>query len=353
MQGTMCRKEVGAMTGATRTTTMFKLYCVRLAVRAVLFAACVYLFITNRSALDPSRAFGPAHGLSFLNVAFLFLVGDMLTKFLKKARISMGSLKQYRRYHIPTDETIGARARVVVRNLVGGQYLELAQDKANEVWEAVSQPGKTAEAIRAEVAYMFDEIRETGTLSLKYARRLLNNPRFLDLMRFNDEYLEVDAPARARLRLKRWGEIAPVLIFWVVFNAVIAAALALTGNLVAEVAILWAMFYFVFDVFSVVVWCPIQIWFMRNRCCATCQIFNWDGIMAATPLIFVGGWFGWPILALAVVVLLRWEIAAVRHPERFDESTNARLSCAQCTEQLCRIRGKIEPRAPRADKMSA
>ena len=47
-----------------------------------------------------------------------------------------------------------------------------------------------------------------------------------------------------------------------------------------------------------------------------------------------------PILAL--VVLVRWEVAAFRHPERFDESTNARLSCAQCTEQLCRIRGKIE-----------
>jgi len=89
------------------------------------------------------------------------------------------------------------------------------------------------------------------------------------------------------------------------------------------------------------VWCPIQIVFMRNRCCATCQIFNWDGIMAATPLLFVGGWFGWSILAIALIVLVRWEVTAFQHPERFSESTNARLSCAQCTEKLCRIRGKI------------
>jgi hypothetical protein len=179
---------------------------------------------------------------------------------------------------------------------------------------------------------------------MRYVRKLLNSPRFLDFIRFNDEYLEVDAPERARLRTRRLGEIGPVLVFWVVMNAVVAIVLALTGNLTHEAAFLWSMFYFMFDVFSVVVWCPIQIWFMRNRCCATCQIFNWDGIMAATPLLFVGGWFGWTIVALALVVLLRWEVTAFRHPERFSESTNARLSCAQCTERLCRIRGKIEAR---------
>lgn len=332
------------MADAVETTRMFKLYCVRLALRIVLFIACIVIFVINRPMLDPSRTFGPAQGLNFIDVAFVFFVGDMLTKFSQNARISMGSLKQYRRYHIPTDMTLDARAREVVKGLVGGQYLELAQQKANELWQLLRRPGETSAAIRAEVTTTLDELRETGELSVSYVRKLLNNPRFLDFMHFNDEYLEVDAPVRARLRLKRLGEIGPVIVFWIVFNALIAIVLWLTGNLTPEVAVLWAMFYFMFDVFSVVVWCPIQIVFMRNRCCATCQIFNWDGIMAATPLIFVGGWFGWPIVALSVIVLLRWEIAAARHPERFDESTNARLSCVQCTEKLCRIRGKITPR---------
>ena len=331
------------MAAAVETTRMFRLYCVRLAVRFVLFGACIAVFVLNRPMLDPNRTFGPAYGFNFVDLAFIFLLGDMFTKFLKKARISVGSLKQYRRYHIPTAATAGGWSCDTLRSLVNGQLVELARERAEQLRDMAANPAKMRDAFRVELVRMAGEARETGELSLSYTRRLLNNPRFLDFVRFNDELLEVDAPERARLRVKRYGEIVPVLVFWVAFNAVIAIALALTGNLVPEVALLWAMFYFVFDVFSVVVWCPLQVWFMRNRCCATCQIFNWDGVMAATPLIFVGGWFGWTILAVAVVVLLRWEVAAAQHPERFDESTNARLSCAQCTEKLCRIRGKVAP----------
>ena len=331
-----------SMQSAGKSTKMFRLYCVRLAVRCVLFAACVVAFVINRPALDPSRTFGPALGVNLVDVAFLVMLADLATKFFERADISMGSLKQYRRYQIPTKVTAGDSARQMVKTTVGSQAVEYVRQKADELRDAISQPAKTGEAIRSELMRAVDEFRETGEVSLAYARKLLNNPRFLDFVRFNDEYLEVDAPQRARLRTKRLGEIGPVLVFWIVFNAAIAIALALTGNLTHEAAFLWAMFYFMFDVFSVVVWCPIQLFIMRNRCCATCQIFNWDGIMAATPLLFVGGWFGWTIILLALVVLVRWEVAAFRHPERFDESTNARLSCAQCTEQLCHLRGKIE-----------
>ena len=330
------------MDAGVKTTKMFRLYCVRLAVRCVLFVACIVAFIVNRPLLDPSRTFGPAYGFNLVDIAFVVMLADLATKFFQRADISMGSLKQYRRYHIPTKATAGECARETVKSLVGSQAVEYVRQKADELREAISQPAKTGAAIRLELMRTVDEFRETGEVSLAYVRKLLNNPRFLDFVRFNDEYLEVDAPARARLRTKRLGEIGPVIVFWIALNAAVAIILAVTGNLTHETAFLWTMFYFMFDVFSVVVWCPLQLVFMRNRCCATCQIFNWDGIMAATPLIFIGGWFGWTIFALALVVLVRWEVAAFRHPERFDESTNARLSCAQCTEQLCRIRGKIE-----------
>ena len=326
---------------AVETTAMFRLYCVRLAVRCVLFAACVVVFVTNRSALDPSKTFGIAGGLNLVDVAFVVMVADLATKFFEHARISMGSLKQYRRYQIPTTATAGKRARETVKTLVGGWAVEYTREKAEAFREAMLHPEKASNAVRIGFQNAVNEFRETGEVSFSYVRTLLNNRRFLDFIRFNDRYLEVDAPVRARLRAKRFAEIGPVIIFWIVLNAVIAIVLAVTGNLTHEAAFLWSMFYFMFDVFSVVVWCPIQIVFMRNRCCATCQIFNWDGAMAATPLLFVGGWFGWTIIALSVVVLVRWEVAAARHPERFDESTNARLSCAQCSEKLCRIRGKI------------
>ena len=323
---------------------MFKLYCVRLAVRMGIFIACVVEFVVDRPMLDPWRTFGPAYGVNLVDVAFVVMFLDLLTKFFERANISMGSLKQYRRYHIPTNETAGGRARDMVRSFVGDELLEYARQTLDTVRDTVTRPVETADAIRLELLRMVDEARETGRVSMRYARKLLNNPRFLDFIRFNDEYLEVEAPERARLRTRRMSEIGPVFVFWVALNAIVAIALAVTGNLTHESAFLWAMFYFMFDVFSVVVWCPIQVWLMRNRCCATCQIFNWDGVMAATPLVFVGGWFGWTIIFLALVVLLRWEITAFRHPERFSESTNARLSCAQCAERMCRIRGKIEPR---------
>ena len=135
-----------------------------------------------------------------------------------------------------------------------------------------------------------------------------------------------------------------MIVFWVGGNAAVAVVLRLMGLLNATTAFMWSVFFFLFDMVSVVLWCPIQRWFMRNRCCSTCQIFNWDAIMFATPLIFVRGWYGWVILGLSLVILLRWEVVAARHPERFDESTNARLTCAQCTERLCQIRGKVRPR---------
>ena len=334
-------KGASVKKAAVETTNMFRLYCVRLAVRSALFVACVAVFVVNRPLLDPDRTFGPAYGLNLVDVAFVLMLLDLATKFIKRAHISMGSLKQYRRYQIPTTATVGERARDTLKQLVGNQALDYVREKADVLREAMMQPAKTRNAIRLELLRTAEEFRETGEVSLAYVRKLLNNRRFLYFVRFNDELLEVNAPERARLRARRLAEIGPVIIFWIVWNAAIALVLFFTGNLTHEAAFLWAMFYFMFDVFSVVVWCPIQIVFMRNRCCATCQIFNWDGIMAATPLFFVGGWFGWILIACALVVLVRWEATAFRHPERFNESTNARLSCAQCTEKLCRIRGKI------------
>lgn len=320
---------------------LFRLYCARLAVRSALLLACVATFVTDRGALDPSTQFGPEHGLNLVNIAFVVMLSDLLTKFFERAHISMGSLKQYRRYQIPTVATVGRRVREIVRQEVGERATDHEREGSRALRSTPLQSVRAGEALRQELALVASEFRETGKVSLAYARKLLNNRRFLDFVRFNDEYLEVNAPERARLRTRRLAEIAPVIVFWVLFNAAVAVALALTGTLTSETAFLWSMFYFFFDVFSVVVWCPIQLVFMRNRCCATCQIFNWDGAMAATPLIFAGGWFSWIIMALALVVLVRWELAAARHPERFSESANARLSCAQCTERLCQLRGKV------------
>jgi len=39
--------------------------------------------------------------------------------------------------------------------------------------------------------------------------------------------------------------------------------------------------------------------------------------------------------------MLRWELAYLRHRERFFESSNSALRCSQCQEQLCRCKRKL------------
>jgi hypothetical protein len=146
-------------------------------------------------------------------------------------------------------------------------------------------------------------------------------------------------------------EIVPVILFWVAFSVAVGLLLDRYSLFNERTALIWTLFYFVFDMICVVLWCTLQLVLMRNRCCTTCQIFNWDGIMTVTPLLAVGCWFSWILILLATVVLVRWEFAFLRHPERFDERTNASLQCANCTDKLCYLRKPFTPRAsaPRID----
>ena len=144
----------------------------------------------------------------------------------------------------------------------------------------------------------------------------------------------------------------PVIAFWVVFNVAVALLLDRFGLLSDQTRLVWCLFYFLFDMVCVVLWCPLQLVLMRNRCCTTCQIFNWDGIMTVTPLLFSPCWFSVPLVLLALVVLARWELAFLRHPERFDERTNASLMCVNCADRLCALRGPLGGRA-RSNEASA
>jgi hypothetical protein len=58
--------------------------------------------------------------------------------------------------------------------------------------------------------------------------------------------------------------------------------------------------------------------------------------MMFTPLIFIKSLYTWSLVALSLGVLLKWEITYRRHPQRFSETTNDSLSCANCEDKLCR-----------------
>ena len=125
-----------------------------------------------------------------------------------------------------------------------------------------------------------------------------------------------------------------VAIVWIALNAVIGL-LYFTDVIDKGILVLISLFYSVCDMICILFFCPFQTWIMKNRCCTTCRIYNWDYAMMFTPLIFLVNPFSISIIICSVALLIRWEIAYHRHPERFSEKTNRCLSCAECQEKLC------------------
>jgi len=95
-----------------------------------------------------------------------------------------------------------------------------------------------------------------------------------------------------------------------------------------------SVFFYVCDLICVLIWCPFRL-IMKNKCCTTCRIFNWDHLMMFSPLIFVGGFFSISLVVIAVLAWLVWEICVILYPERFSAMTNAALQCSNCTDKLC------------------
>ena len=138
-----------------------------------------------------------------------------------------------------------------------------------------------------------------------------------------------------------------VALIWIAFNGVLGA-LRMGEILDDGIMILIASAYSVCDMVCILFYCPFQTLLLKNKCCATCRIYNWDYAMMFTPLFFVRKDYAWSLLALSVALLIRWEITFFRFPERFSEETNAYLRCANCREKLCahkkqlkRLRGQI------------
>ena len=125
-----------------------------------------------------------------------------------------------------------------------------------------------------------------------------------------------------------------VALIWICFNALFGA-LYMLGIFDDGIMLLISCAYSVCDMICILFFCPFQTWFLKNKCCSACRIYNWDYAMMFTPLFFVRRLYSWSLLAMSVALLLRWEISFYRYPERFSERTNGYLKCENCTEKLC------------------
>ena len=132
-----------------------------------------------------------------------------------------------------------------------------------------------------------------------------------------------------------------VALIWIFFNGIFGA-LHMLGILDDGIMILLSCAYSVCDMICILFFCPFQSWFLRNKCCSTCRIYNWDYAMMFTPLFFVRKSYTWSLLVLSVALLARWEITFYKYPERFSEATNGYLGCRNCSEKLCTHKNQLK-----------
>ena len=124
-----------------------------------------------------------------------------------------------------------------------------------------------------------------------------------------------------------------VFIIWAILIMVIG--ILYYNNIINKIWLFMiSVFFYVCDLICVLVWCPFRL-IMKNKCCTTCRIFNWDHLMMFSPLIFGGGFFSISLVVIAVLAWLIWELFVLIYPERFSEMTNIALRCSECTDKLC------------------
>jgi len=124
-----------------------------------------------------------------------------------------------------------------------------------------------------------------------------------------------------------------VLLLWGALGLVLAF-LQYRGVLSTTHLFLITVIFYVCDLICVLIWCPFRL-LLKNRCCTTCRIFNWDHLMMFTPLFFIPGFYTWSLFFFSLLVWLVWEFCIFLYPERFWEHSNAALQCANCTDKLC------------------
>ena len=145
----------------------------------------------------------------------------------------------------------------------------------------------------------------------------------------------------SRPKLQSWKRTLAVALVWFALNGAIGALYYL-GLIDQGILVLISLAYGVCDMICILFFCPFQTWFMKNRCCTTCRIYNWDFAMMFTPLVFIPNGYTLSLLGFALALLARWEITVHRHPERFSEKTNACLSCKNCEEKLCHHKKQLQ-----------
>lgn len=129
-----------------------------------------------------------------------------------------------------------------------------------------------------------------------------------------------------------------LLIFVLYFSTI-----TLLGWLITEYFSLPSIYIFLVflllnlgDYICVLFWCPFRTIFLKNKCCTTCRITNWDRLMKFWILLFIPHIVSTILFGLGLIIFIHWEIMFYRHPERFYASSNELLRCYHCEHIKCK-----------------
>ena len=205
--------------------------------------------------------------------------------------------------------------------------------------------------ITALVLYIIDKARNTGNLFGGITEKpivllivfvIFTIEMFLRFFSFKTE--SMGCRKQFKMNYIPTGETNPdrmsgirtfiVAAAWITLNLLIGIPYLL-GWYDAGILILVSLLFAVCDLICILFFCPFHTWIMKNKCCGTCRIYNWDYAMMFTPLAFIPNIFTWGIVTVSLILLIRWEVAYKLYPERFAENTNQSLACANCKEKLC------------------
>lgn len=183
-----------------------------------------------------------------------------------------------------------------------------------------------------------------GIIWLVYAFEMVSRffPARLESMGSEKQFRRNFRPTgKTEPMFQSWKQTFAIAAAWLILNSFIGI-LYYTGVIDEGILVLISLAYGVCDMICILFFCPFQTWFMKNRCCTVCRIYNWDFAMMFTPFIFIPNGYTWSLLAMSLLLLARWEITVHRYPERFSDRTNANLTCANCKEKLCHHKKQLQ-----------
>ena len=182
--------------------------------------------------------------------------------------------------------------------------------------------------------------------------RLINKISFGSQKLFKTHYKEAaNRPSRKELMKEYWKMTKRGLVLLAVWVSAIAliSGIKLTleftnvvdSSILNRCLFMLSMTFYACDLICGLFWCPFRTFFMKHRCCLNCRMFNWDHMMMFTPMTALPSFYSWSLLAMGLYVMFLWELMLLIHPERFFESSNENLKCANCTDRRCRKFGGI------------